>query len=211
MARGWCNHTDAPGDPMFVADRAGVGAKQIFVDPAVGWHSHHQAWSPDGRWVYFAGGLQDTRQMDVWRIAAGGGQPERLTYHNASVGFPDADRRSKRSLHRAGSRRLGPLVVGRSTPTAEQRAASRTEPSSTCRLPPAPTVVVWCIGGQSKCQPVDRADLDHPARTGTRRRWRFRPCGRSRHGLPGDRCSTCPRRARVTACGVSRTARLLRS
>src|SRR5207247_3342812 len=28
------------------------------------------------------------RQMDLWRIAAGGGQPERLTYHNAYVGFP---------------------------------------------------------------------------------------------------------------------------
>ena len=81
-------HTDAPGDPMFVADRTGVGAKQIFVDPIVGGHNHHQAWSPDGRWIYFARGIQDTRQMDVWRIAASGGQPERLTYHDAYVGFP---------------------------------------------------------------------------------------------------------------------------
>jgi len=81
-------HTDVPGDPMFVADRTGVGAKQIFVDPIVGGHNHHQAWSPDGRWIYFARGLQDTRQMDLWRIAASGGQPERLTYHNAYVGFP---------------------------------------------------------------------------------------------------------------------------
>ena len=81
-------HTDAPGDPMFVADRTGVGAKQIFVDPIVGGHNHHQAWSPDGRWIYFARGIQSTRQMDLWRIAASGGQPERLTYHNAYVGFP---------------------------------------------------------------------------------------------------------------------------
>jgi len=81
-------HTDAPGDPMFVGDRTGVGATQIFVDPIEGGHSHHQAWSPDGRWVYFARGIQSTRQMDVWRIAAGGGQPERLTYHNAYVAFP---------------------------------------------------------------------------------------------------------------------------
>src|SRR5438874_1282196 len=81
-------HIDAPGDPMFVADRTGVGAKQIFVDPMVGGHNHHQAWSPDGRWIYFARGIQDIRQMDLWRIAAGGGQPERLTYHNAYVGFP---------------------------------------------------------------------------------------------------------------------------
>jgi serine/threonine protein kinase/Tol biopolymer transport system component len=81
-------HTDAPGDPMFVADRTGVGAKQIFVDPIVGGHNHHQAWSPDGRWIYFARGIQDTSQMDVWRIAVNGGQPERVTYHDAYVGFP---------------------------------------------------------------------------------------------------------------------------
>ena len=81
-------HTDAPGDPMFVADRTGVGARQIFVDPIVGGHNHHQAWSPDGRWIYFARGIQDTWQMDLWRIAANGGQPERLTYHDAYVGFP---------------------------------------------------------------------------------------------------------------------------
>ena len=81
-------HTDAPGDPMFVADRTGVGAKQIFVDPTVGGHNHHQAWSPDGRWIYFARGIQDVGQMDLWRIAASGGLPERLTDHNASVGFP---------------------------------------------------------------------------------------------------------------------------
>ncbi|HJR60345.1 MAG TPA: protein kinase [Vicinamibacterales bacterium] len=81
-------HTDASGDPMFVADRNGVGAKQVFVDPAVGGHNHHQAWSPDGRWIYFTGGIQSTRQMDLWRIAASGGQPERLTHHNAYVGFP---------------------------------------------------------------------------------------------------------------------------
>ncbi len=81
-------HTDAPGDPMFVADRTGVGARQIFVDPIVGGHNHHQAWSLDGRWIYFARGVQDISQMDVWRIAASGGQPERLTYHDAYVGFP---------------------------------------------------------------------------------------------------------------------------
>ena len=81
-------HTDAPGDPMFVADRTGVGAKEIFTDPIEGGHSHHQAWSPDGRWIYFARGVQSTRQLDLWRISAAGGQPERLTSHNAYVAFP---------------------------------------------------------------------------------------------------------------------------
>ncbi len=81
-------HTDAPGDPMFVADRTGAGARQVFVDPVVGGHNHHQAWSPDGRWIYFARGIQSTRQLDLWRLSASGGQPERLTSHNAYVGFP---------------------------------------------------------------------------------------------------------------------------
>jgi serine/threonine protein kinase/Tol biopolymer transport system component len=81
-------HTDAPGDPMFVADRAGVGAKEIFVDASVGGHNHHQAWSSDGRWIYFARGIQATGQMDLWRIAATGGDAERLTHHDAYVGFP---------------------------------------------------------------------------------------------------------------------------
>ena len=95
-------HTDAPGDPMFVADRSGVGARQIFVDPIVGGHNHHQAWSPDGRWIYFARGIQATEQMDLWRIAATGGDAERLTYHDAYVGFSNTDRESHRALRRAG-------------------------------------------------------------------------------------------------------------
>src|SRR5438094_309132 len=73
---------------MFIADRTSVAAKQIFVHPIVGGLNHHQAWSPDGRSIYFARGIQDIRQMDLWRIAASGGQPERLTYHDAYVGFP---------------------------------------------------------------------------------------------------------------------------
>jgi serine/threonine protein kinase/Tol biopolymer transport system component len=81
-------HTDTPGDPMFVADRTGGGARHLFVDPIVGGHLHFQAWGLDGRWIYFARGQQDAGQMDLWRIAAGGGEPERLTSHNAYVGFP---------------------------------------------------------------------------------------------------------------------------
>ena len=81
-------HTDAPGDPIFLADRDGVGATQIFVDPTEGGHLHHQAFSPDGRWIYFARGVQSTHQLDLWRIAAAGGEPEQLTSHNAYVAFP---------------------------------------------------------------------------------------------------------------------------
>ncbi len=33
-------HTGDPGDPMFVADRTGANAKQIFVNPIPGGHTH---------------------------------------------------------------------------------------------------------------------------------------------------------------------------
>jgi Tol biopolymer transport system component len=81
-------HTDAPGDPMFVADRTGADPKQIFVDPIPGGHNHFQAWSPDGQWIYFARGIQATSEYDVWRIAPSGGQPERLTRHNNYIAYP---------------------------------------------------------------------------------------------------------------------------
>jgi serine/threonine protein kinase len=60
-------HTDAPGDPMFVADHNGVGARQIFVDPIEGGHNHHQAWSPDGRSIAFVRRHEET--MDSQRPA----------------------------------------------------------------------------------------------------------------------------------------------
>ncbi len=134
-------HTDAPGDPMFVADRTGAGAKQIFVDPMVGGHNHHQAWSPDGRWIYFARGIQDISQMDLWRIAASGGQPERLTYHDAYVGFPTPiDDRSVLYIAQ-DHERSGPWLWSLDTNTrATRRVAYGT--SSTCRLPAAPTIAV---------------------------------------------------------------------
>jgi serine/threonine protein kinase len=81
-------HTDAPGDPMFVADRTGADPKQIFVDPIPGGHNHFQAWSSDGQWIYFARGIQATTEYDLWRIAASGGQPERLTRHNNYLAYP---------------------------------------------------------------------------------------------------------------------------
>jgi WD40 repeat protein len=42
--------------------------------------------SPDGRYIYFARGFRAT-EMDVWRIPAQGGQPERITYHNSTVAY----------------------------------------------------------------------------------------------------------------------------
>jgi serine/threonine protein kinase len=77
-------HTYDPGDPMFVADGDGANAHQIF-NLGPGEHNHFPAWSTDGRWIYFVSGPWESLDMDLWRIAAAGGKPERLTHHNSDV------------------------------------------------------------------------------------------------------------------------------
>src|SRR5580700_3559088 len=80
-------HTFGNGDPIFVADRTGANARKIFGDrPGV--HNHFPAWSPDGRWIYFAHGTPATKEMDLWRIDPDGGDPERLTQRNTDVAYP---------------------------------------------------------------------------------------------------------------------------
>jgi len=76
-----------PGDPIFVADRTGARATQIFIDPNAGGHCHFPVWSPDGNWIYFVRGINATGEMDIWRIAPSGGPPERLTNRNTSIAF----------------------------------------------------------------------------------------------------------------------------
>jgi Tol biopolymer transport system component len=80
-------HTFGGGDPMFVTDRNGTNARQIFVDQP-GIHNHFPIWSPDGRWIYFVHGTPDTRDMDLYRIDAAGGKPERLTARNTDIAYP---------------------------------------------------------------------------------------------------------------------------
>src|SRR5262245_5656166 len=80
-------HTSDPGDPMFVADGSGDNARQILVGDA-GSHNHFQAWSPDGRWIYFVSGNPIVNEMDLWRIRSAGGMPERLTHQNSLVAYP---------------------------------------------------------------------------------------------------------------------------
>ncbi len=75
------------GDPIFVADRNGGNPRQIFIDKP-GVHNHYPAWSPDGRFVYFAHGLPSPSHMDIWRIPSTGGTAERLTNHDSHVAYP---------------------------------------------------------------------------------------------------------------------------
>ena len=80
-------HTNEPGDPMFVADRDGTNARQLHVAQA-GVHNHYPTWSPDGRWIYFVNFRNNLNDSDLWRIAADGGPPERLTERSGYTGYP---------------------------------------------------------------------------------------------------------------------------
>jgi Tol biopolymer transport system component len=75
------------GDPLFVADRTGADARQIFLGQQRDMHSHNPVWSPDGQWIYFVHGVDPTEKMDIWRIRPSGGAPEQLTSQNPAVNF----------------------------------------------------------------------------------------------------------------------------
>nr|WP_305119165.1 winged helix-turn-helix domain-containing protein [Tahibacter harae] len=79
-------HPAAPGDPLFVANIDGTARRQIHVAP-YGVHCHFPIWSPDGHFIYFVQGHPPDK-LDLWRIAAGGGAPERITAHDARVSYP---------------------------------------------------------------------------------------------------------------------------
>ena len=79
-------HTSDRGDPMFVTGPDDASRRQIYIAPGTE-HNHFPLWSRDGRDVYFVRG-KPRDEMDVWRISASGGEPERLTFHNSQVSFP---------------------------------------------------------------------------------------------------------------------------
>jgi Tol biopolymer transport system component len=80
-------HTPGPGDPLFVSDGSRRSEdRPIFTAPA-GLHSHFPLWAPDTAFIYFVqGALPD--KLDIWRIAPGGGTPERITSHIGRVSHP---------------------------------------------------------------------------------------------------------------------------
>jgi len=79
-------HPPTEGDPLFVTEPNETVGSQIFVAPK-GLHCHFPVWSPDDAFIYFVYG-RPPDEMDVWRIAAVGGTPERITFHNSRVGYP---------------------------------------------------------------------------------------------------------------------------
>jgi serine/threonine protein kinase/Tol biopolymer transport system component len=89
-------------DPLSIADRTGADARPLDITPANAseWsgvadsraHNHNPVWSPDNQWIYFVHGVvrdwnHSSDEMDIWRIPAKGGRPERLTYLDAAITF----------------------------------------------------------------------------------------------------------------------------
>ncbi len=79
-------HLPGPGDPIFVADRKGSNEVEISKGKA-GIHQHYPIWSPEGRYIYFVRGIPATFEMDVYRVPASGGIPERLTDDHARSAY----------------------------------------------------------------------------------------------------------------------------
>jgi Tol biopolymer transport system component/DNA-binding winged helix-turn-helix (wHTH) protein len=80
-------HTAEAGDPMFVANADEKERGRLLHVGSPGTHSHFPLWSRDGRFIYFVHGYVPD-EMDVWRMAAEGAKPERLTFHSSRVSFP---------------------------------------------------------------------------------------------------------------------------
>jgi Tol biopolymer transport system component len=79
-------HTPGPGDPMFISDNSRRAPRAIFKARS-GLHAHFPVWSPDDHFIYFVHGALPN-QLDIWRIPAGGGLPERMTSLNTRVTYP---------------------------------------------------------------------------------------------------------------------------
>ena len=80
------SHPQADGDPLTITDADGGNAQVIFSLKAGG-HNHYPVWSRDGQWIYFISGMWDAREMDIWRIRATGGDPERMTNMSADIRY----------------------------------------------------------------------------------------------------------------------------
>jgi Tol biopolymer transport system component len=75
------------GDPIFVVDGDGSSPRQIYRDTPDK-HNHYLVWGAGGKWIYFVHGTPARHEMDLWRISASGGKPERLTQLNTDIRDP---------------------------------------------------------------------------------------------------------------------------
>ena len=80
-------HTPGPGDPLFVSNGSvKLESRHIFTAPS-GLHCHFPLWAPDAAFIYFVqGSIPD--KLDIWRVSASGGTPERITSHDGHVSYP---------------------------------------------------------------------------------------------------------------------------
>jgi Tol biopolymer transport system component len=79
-------HTAEPGDPLYLKDAADPAGRRIFA-AAPGIHGHYPTWSADGASIFLVMGVPPDK-MDLWRLPASGGTPERLTFHGSRVSDP---------------------------------------------------------------------------------------------------------------------------
>jgi Tol biopolymer transport system component/predicted Ser/Thr protein kinase len=81
-------HLRDPGDAMLIADGSGANPRTLLAAGPPDEHRHFQAWSLDSKWIYFARGRPATREMDLWRVPSGGGDPEQITHVKTDVASP---------------------------------------------------------------------------------------------------------------------------
>jgi serine/threonine protein kinase len=74
------------GDPLIVTDRTGASPREV-VPAKMGDHNHFPVWSLDGRWIYYTHTEHSLSHLDIWRVPAAGGPPERMTERNTDIRY----------------------------------------------------------------------------------------------------------------------------
>ena len=99
------------GDPIFVADRTGGNARQIFVSQK-GEHNHFPAWSPDGRWIYYVHIPVDPQGCVAHSVLGRNTGAADASQRQRGVWIPDADRRPNGALRGARRGPVGAVALG---------------------------------------------------------------------------------------------------
>ena len=126
--RTWPTSRTLEGDPIFVADGAAADPITIALQPNDWPHQHNPVWSFDDQWIYFVRGfmygINETDEMDIWRIRSTGGKPERMTVTNTAITYlAPLDARTLLYIARSENRE-GPWLWSLDTVTRERRRVS---------------------------------------------------------------------------------------